>query len=58
MVSSLHRILPLYFIALVEHGMIVDDLLALEFEGIPNNFEDRSLSPMDYCIVYIGWRDF
>lgn len=40
------------FCALVKSDMIVQDLLNLEFEGIPNDFSDRSLSPMDYCLAY------
>ena len=50
--------IAIVFCALVERGMIVDDLLALEFEGIPNNFEDWSLSPMDYCIAYTDGEIF
>lgn len=40
------------FCALVKSEMIVKDLLSLEFEGIPKDFSDRSLSPMDYCLAY------
>jgi|GEM_PF-1603808 len=40
------------FCALVKSGMIVQDLLNLEFEGTPNDFSDKSLSPMDYCVAY------
>lgn len=40
------------FCALVQNDMIVNDLLSMEFEGIPNDFTDRKLSPMDYCIAF------
>lgn len=40
------------FCALVRSGMIVSDLLEMEFEGIPNNFADESISPMEYCLAY------
>lgn len=40
------------FCALVKNKMIVPNLLDLEFEGIPKNFGDRSLSPLDYCLAY------
>lgn len=40
------------FCALVRCGMIVDDLLEMEFEGIPNTFDDESISPMEYCLAY------
>jgi hypothetical protein len=32
--------------------MVVDDLLEMEFEGIPNTFDDESISPMEYCLAY------
>lgn len=40
------------FCALVKNNMIVKNLLDLEFDGIPKDFSDRSLSPMDYCLAY------
>lgn len=40
------------FCALVRCGMIVNDLLEMEFEGVPNTFNDESISPMDYCLAY------
>lgn len=40
------------FCAFVKCDMVVDDLLAFEFDGIPRNFDDDSLSPMDYCLAY------
>ncbi len=40
------------FCALVRCDMIVDDLLEMEFEGIPNTFDDESISPMEYCLAY------
>jgi len=46
------------FCALVKNNMIVKDLLSLEFEGIPNDFSNRSLSPMEYCLAYIDGELF
>lgn len=46
------------FCALVRNGMIIDDLLAMKFEGIPNDFSNRKLSPMDYCIAYTDGEIF
>lgn len=40
------------FCALVVSNMITEDLLGMEFEGIPNTFNNESLSPMDYLIAY------
>jgi hypothetical protein len=44
--------IALVFCALVQNNMIVDDLLAMEFEDIPNDFKNHKLSPMDYCLAY------
>ena len=44
--------IAILFCALVKNSMIVKDLLAFEFDEIPKNFSDRSLSPMDYCLAY------
>lgn len=40
------------FCALVKNKMIVPNLLDLEFEGIPKDFSDHLLSPLDYCLAY------
>lgn len=40
------------FCALVKNKMIVPNLLDLEFDGVPKDFSDRSLSPLDYCLAY------
>ena len=40
------------FCALVQNNMIVNGLLSMEFDGIPNDFTDRKLSPMDYCVAF------
>ncbi len=39
------------FCAMAKNGMIVGELLEMEFEGIPNPI-DESISPMDYLIAY------
>lgn len=46
------------FCALVKNDMIVKSLLNLEFDGIPKNFSDRTLSPMDYCLAYTDGEIF
>lgn len=46
------------FCALVRCSMIVDDLLEMEFEGIPNTFDNESISPMDYCLAYTDGEVF
>jgi hypothetical protein len=40
------------FCALAKNGMIVDDLLEMEFKKIPGDLSDETLSPMDYCLAY------
>ena len=32
--------------------MIVDDLLEMEFDGIPNTLNNESISPMKYLLAY------
>lgn len=50
--------IAIVFCALVKNGMVADDLLEMVFEGIPNNFNDKSLSPMDYCLAYTDGEIF
>lgn len=44
--------IALVFCALVKCKMIDDGLLEMEFEDIPNDFSDKSLSPMEYFLAY------
>jgi hypothetical protein len=46
------------FCALVKNGMIASDLLSMEFDGVPNDFTNHRLSPMDYCIAFIDGEIF
>ncbi|HSW92150.1 MAG TPA: hypothetical protein VLG09_05900 [Candidatus Saccharimonadales bacterium] len=46
------------FCALVRCGMIIEDLLEMEFEGIPNSFDDESISPMEYGLAYTDGEIF
>ncbi len=41
-----------FFCALVRSGMVVSDLLEMEFENVPRAFDDETISPMEYCLAY------
>jgi hypothetical protein len=50
--------IAILFCALAQCGMITNDLLSMEFDGLANDFSDRSLSPMDYCLAYTDGEIF
>ncbi len=42
----------IFFLRACKNGMIVDDLLEMEFDGIPNTLNNESISPMKYLLAY------
>jgi hypothetical protein len=50
--------IAILFCALVQNRMIIDSLLSMEFDGIPNDFKNRKISPLDYCIAYTDGEIF